>query len=333
MKLPRRKFLQLAVGSAALPAALRAARAQTYPTRPVKLIVGFGPASAADVTARILAQRLDQTMGQQFVVENRPGAASTIGAEYVVHAPNDGYILLLATVANAVNATLSPDVDFDFAKDLAPIALVATLPNILVVHPSLGVKSVQELIALAKSKPGQLSFGSAGVGTSTHLSAELFNMMAGVKIVHIPYQGSPQAVTDLLAGRVGIMFSPVSTALPHIADGKLVALASTQLKRASAAPDLPTMAELGFKDFDCGIWFGLMAPAGTPPEIINTLNRAANDALTSDQVRAALRQQGIDTLGGSPERFATYIGTEIKKWADVAAAAGLTPNARHGSGG
>jgi tripartite-type tricarboxylate transporter receptor subunit TctC len=323
MKLPRRKFLQLAIGSAALPVAARAARAQVYPTRPVKLIVGFGPASAADVTARILAQRLDQTMGQRFVIENRPGAASSLGAEYVVRAPKDGYTLLLATVANAVNATLSHDVNFDFAKDLAPIALVATLPNILVVHPSLGVKSVQELVALAKSKPGQLSFGSAGVGTSTHLAAELFNMMAGVKIVHIPYQGSPQAVTDLLAGRVAIMFSPISTALPHVAEGKLVALATTQLQRASAAPDLPTMAELGFKDFDCGIWFGLMAPAGTPPEIINTLNRAANDALASDQVRAALGRQGIDALGGSPEKFANYIGTEIKKWADVAAAAGL----------
>jgi tripartite-type tricarboxylate transporter receptor subunit TctC len=332
MKLPRRKFLQLAIGSAALPVAARAARAQAYPTRPVKLIVGFGPASAADVTARILAQRLDQIMGQQFVVENRPGAGSSIGAEYVVRAPKDGYTILLATVGNAVNATLSPDLNFDFAKDLAPIVLVSTLPNILVVHPSLGVKKVQELVALAKSKPGQLSFGSAGVGTSTHLAAELFNMMAGVKIVHIPYQGSPQAVTDLLAGRIGIMFSPVSTALPHIADGKLVALASTQLQRSSAAPDLPTMAELGFKDFDCGIWFGLMAPAGTPPEIVNTLNRAANDALASDQVRAALRRQGIDTLGGSPEKFANYIGAEIKKWADVAAAAGLTVKRGHGPG-
>jgi tripartite-type tricarboxylate transporter receptor subunit TctC len=332
MKLPRRKFLELAIGSAALPVAARAARAQAYPSRPVKLIVGFGPASAADVTARILAQRLDQTMRQQFVVENRPGAASSIGAEYVVRAPNDGYTLLLATVANAVNATLSPDVNFDFAKDLAPIALVATLPNILVVHPSLGVKSVQELIALAKSKPGQLSFGSAGVGTSTHLSAELFNMMAGVKIVHIPYQGSPQAVTDLLAGRIAIMFSPISTALPHVAEGKLVALASTQLQRASAAPDLPTMAELGFKGFDCGIWFGLMAPAGTPPEVINALNLAANDALASDQLRVALRRQGIDTLGGSPEKFANYIGTEIKKWADVAAAAGLIVKRGHGPG-
>jgi tripartite-type tricarboxylate transporter receptor subunit TctC len=332
MKLPRRTFLQLAIGSAALPVAARTARAQAYPTRPVKLIVGFGPASAADVTARILSQRLDQTIGQQFAVENRPGAASSIGAEHVVRAPKDGYTLLLATVANAVNATLSPDLNFDFAKDLAPIVLVSTLPNILVVHPSLGVKSVQELVALAKSKPGQLSFGSAGVGTSTHLSAELFNMMAGVKIVHIPYQGSPQAVTDLLAGRIGIMFSPVSTALPHIAAGKLVALASTQLQRASAAPDLPTMAELGFKDFDCGIWFGLMAPAGTPPEIINTLNRAANDALGSDQVRAALRRQGIDALGGSPEKFANYIGTEIKKWADVAAAAGLNVKAGHRPG-
>jgi tripartite-type tricarboxylate transporter receptor subunit TctC len=303
--------------------------ADAYPTRPVKIIVGFGPASAADVTARIVGQRLGETMGQQFVVENRTGAGSSIGTEEVVRASKDGYTLLMGSVANTINATVR-DPSFDFAKDLAPIALVATLPNILVVPPSLGVKSVQELIALAKSKPGQLSFGSAGAGTSTHLSGELFNMMAGVKIKHIPYQGSAQAVTDLLAGRIDIMFAPVSSVRAYIADGKLVALASTELKRTSAAPDLPTMTEAGLKGFNTDIWYGLMAPAGTPAPILATLNRAVNDALASEEVLSALHRQGIDALGGTPAAFAHYIETETRKWAGVAAAAGL-PVAKPGA--
>jgi tripartite-type tricarboxylate transporter receptor subunit TctC len=253
-----------------------------YPSRPVRVLVGFGPGSSADLAARIVTQRLSQTLAQQFVVENRAGAGSNIATEAVVRAAKDGYTLLLGTVANTINVSLAPNTSFDFQKDLAPIALVSTLPNILVVHPSTGAKTVPELVSLAKAKPGELSFASSGVGTSPHLSGELFNVMAGVKLVHVPYQGSAQAVTDLLAGRTAAMFSPASTVLQHVKDGKLTALASTQLKRAGSAPELPTMDEAGLKGFDTGVWFGLMAPTGTPKEIIDKLAQAVNEALKHD---------------------------------------------------
>jgi tripartite-type tricarboxylate transporter receptor subunit TctC len=296
---------------------------EPYPARPVRIIVGLAPGSAADLAARVLAQHLSQSLGQQFLVESRPGAGSNIGTEAVVRAPKDGYTLLLGTVANTINATLSSNLSFDFAKDLAPIALFATLPNILVVHPSTGVTAVPQLVALAKSSPGKLFFGSSGVGTSPHLSGELFNTMAGVKLVHVPYQGSAQAVTDLLAGRVQVMFSPASTILQHVQEQKLVALASTQLKRASSAPDLPTMSEAGMAGFDTGVWFGLMAPAGTPADAIGKLSNGVNSALQSADVLSALQKLGMDPLGGTAEEFARYIEAETKKWADVAAAAGL----------
>jgi tripartite-type tricarboxylate transporter receptor subunit TctC len=294
-----------------------------YPSRPVRVLVGFGPGSSADLSARILAQRLSQTLGQQFVVENRAGAGSNIATEAVARAAKDGYTLFVGTVANTINVSLAPNTSFDFQKDLAPIALVSTLPNVLVVHPSTGARTVPELVALAKAKPGELSFASSGVGTSPHLSGELFNVMAGVKLVHVPYQGSAQAVTDLLAGRTAAMFSPASTVLQHVKEGKLTALASTQLKRAGSAPELPTMDEAGLKGFDTGVWFGLMAPAGTPKEIVDKLAQAVNEALKNDEVLARLHQQGIDPLGGTPEEFTRYLGSEVKKWADVASAAGL----------
>ena len=299
------------------------AGAEDYPARPVRIIVGFAAGASADITARVLAQKLGTTLGQQFVVENRAGAGSNLATEFVARAQKDGYTLLLGTVANTINATLSANLSFDFAKDLVPIALVATVPNLLVVHPSTGVANVQELIRLAKSKPGEIFFGSSGVGTSPHLSGELFNEMATVKLVHVPYQGSAQAVTDLLAGRISVMFSPASTVLPHVQEGKLKALASTQGKRAGIAPDLPTMAEAGLSSFDTGVWFGLLAPAGTPKEIVDKLNRAINEALQSNDVLAPLRAQGIDPLGGSAAEFARYIDSETKKWAAVAQSAGL----------
>jgi tripartite-type tricarboxylate transporter receptor subunit TctC len=294
-----------------------------YPLRPVHIIVGFGPGASADIAARVLAQRMGQTLGQQFVIENRPGAGSNIASEYVARAPKDGYVLLFGTVANTINTTLSKNLTFDFGKDFAPVSLAVTLPNILVVHPSLGVGSVADLITLAKAKPQQIFFGSSGVGTSPHLSGELFNELAGVKLVHVPYPGSAQAVTDLLAGRVQVMFSPASTVLPHVSDGKLKALASTQIKRTSVAPDLPTMTEAGLAGFDTSVWFGLLAPAGTPQEVVTKLNHAVNDALASDDVRALLRAQGMDPLGGTAETFARMIVSETEKWARVITAAGL----------
>ena len=314
---------KLALGLALTCLLAPALRADEYPSRPVRIIIGFGPGASADITARVLAQRFNQKLGQQFVVENRPGAGSSLAAEFVARAAKDGYTLFMATIANTINSAISSNLNFDFAKDLAPIALIATVPNILVVHPSLGVSNVRDLIALAKAKPEQITYGSSGVGTLTHVSVELFNSMAGVKFVHVPYPGSAQAVADLLAGRIQVSFSPASTVMPHVAEGKLVALASTAMKRASIAPNLPTMAEAGLPGFETGLWFGLLAPTGTPRAIIDRLSAAANEALQASEVMALLRPQGIDPLGGTPEEFARTIAAETQKWAEVAKAAGL----------
>jgi tripartite-type tricarboxylate transporter receptor subunit TctC len=294
-----------------------------YPSRPVHLIVGLGAGSSTDVTARIVAQKMGQVLGQNFVVENRPGAGGNIATGFVAHAPADGYTLLFGSVATTVNVTLSPNPGFDFVKDLAPVALLATVPNILVVHPSLGVKSLDQLIAVARSRPNEILYASSGIGTSPHLSAELFNLMAGVKLVHVPYQGSSQAMPDLITGRTSVMFMPAPTALAQIKAGTLIALASTQLKRAGAAPDLPTMDELGLKGFDTGVWFGLFAPAGTPKSVIDKLERSANDAVKSEDVLAAFKNQGIDALGIGSEEFSAYVKSEIEKWAKVVRAAGV----------
>ena len=296
---------------------------ETYPARPVHVIVGLGAGSSTDVTARVITQKMGQILGQSFVVENRAGAGGSIATGFVAHAPRDGYTLLFGSVATTVNVTLLPNAGFDLVRDLAPVALLATVPNILVVHPSLGVHSLDELRALAKSRPNEILFASSGIGTSPHLSAELFNLMAGIKLVHVPYQGSSQAMTDLIAGRTSVMFSPAPTAISHLHSGTLIALASTQIKRASAAPDLPTMDELGLKGFDTGVWFGLFAPAGTPQAIIDRLSRSANEALRHEDVRRAFKSQGIDALGGTPQEFAAYIKSEIDKWARVVEAAGI----------
>src|ERR1700693_1022456 len=228
-----------------------------------------------------------------------------------------------ATLTRQINAIVTPNLNFDFVKDFAPVVLVSTIPNLLVVNPSLGVKNVQELIALAKQKPEGLSFGSSGVATGTHLSAELFKVLTGVKMVHVPYGGSAQAVTDLLAGRIQLLFTPASTVIQHVHDGKLVALAATEAKRAAIAPEVPTMAEAGLPGFETGLWFGLLAPAGTPREAIDKISAAANEALKTDEVGKALHPPGIDLLGGTPDDFARYIDGEMKRWDSVARAAGL----------
>jgi tripartite-type tricarboxylate transporter receptor subunit TctC len=297
--------------------------ADDYPARPIRVVVGFSAGSGADISARVVGQRMGQILGQQIVVENKTGAGSSLAAEQVARAPKDGYTLLMATIANVINAVVNPNLSFDFRRDFAPVVRLTTTPNILVVHPSVGVKSVKELIDLAKAKPDQLSFASSGVATGTHLAAELFKVMTGVKMVHVPYAGSPQAVTDLLAGRVQVFFSPASTVLQHVREGKLVALASTEARRAAMAPDLPTIAEAGLPGFETGLWFGLVAPVGTPKEIIDKLARAGNEALKADEVGKALAPQGIDLVGGSPEEFARYLDGEMKRWATVAEAAGL----------
>jgi tripartite-type tricarboxylate transporter receptor subunit TctC len=294
-----------------------------YPSRPVRIIVGFGPGSAADLTARVVAQRLSRTMGQQFVVENKPGGGSTVAADQVVRGSKDGYTLFMGTVANVINGVMQPNLAFDFSRDLAPIVYATSSPNILVVHPSTGVNNVKELIGLLKAKPEQVFYGSSGVGTSPHLSGELFNMMAGTKMVHVPYSGSAQAVTDLLAGRTQVMFSPASTVLQYVESGQLKALASSERTRASAAPDLPTVAEAGLPGFDTSVWFGFMGPTGLSQEVIEKLSRAIDEALGNDEVTKPLRAAGLDIKGGTPEAFGAFIASETTKWNGVVTAAGL----------
>lgn len=303
--------------------ALALSHAADYPTQGVRIVIGFPAGAAADLTARVLSRRLSQTLKQPFSVENRPGTAGNGAAELVARAPKDGYTLLVGTVANTISAGLSADLAFNFSTDFAPIVLIASVPQILVVSPSLGVNNVRDLIALAKARPGQLSFGSSGVGTSAHLAGELFNMMAGVRIAHATYPGSAQAVTDLLAGQISALFAPVSLVLHQIEQRRLKALASTGAKRAGIVPNLPTMAEGGLPGFETGLWFGLLAPAGTSRDIVERLSTSINSALESNEVRAALRVQGIDPIGGTPEEFAQYIERETRKWAVVASAVGL----------
>ncbi len=320
MKIPAWAVAAFAV-AVLLPA--QAAYAQDYPNRPVRVIVGFTPGTAADITARVIGQRMSAALGQQIIVENKPGAGSNLAAEFVARAPKDGYTLLMAAISNSINAVVTANPTFNFPGDLAPIVRLTTAANILVVHPSIGVKSVKELIALAKAKPDELTFGSSGVATGTHLSGELFKVMAGVKMVHVPYPGSPQAVTDLLAGRIQLYFAPATSVIQHIRAGKLIGLASTEARRTTAAPELPTMSEAGLPGFDTGLWFGLMAPAGTPKDIIEKVNRVANDAIKADEVAKALNPQGLDLIGGSAEEFGQFLDSESKRWATVSQAAGL----------
>ena len=300
-----------------------ASRAQDYPTRPVRIVVGFPPGAAGDLISRALSAHLGNSLGQQFVVENRPGASSNIATEYAARAPKDGYTLFLGTVANVVNAAAWSKLSFDFSKDFAPIALAATVPVVLVAHPSLGVNSVKELIALAKSKPGQLNFASSGIATTPHLAGALLNVRAGIKLVHVPYQGSSPAVTDLLAGRTQIMFSPVSVVLPHIRAGKLKALAWAAPKRSSVLPDVPTVAEVGLPELDASIWFGLMAPTGTPQPILDKLSTTLNKLLKSEAVLSQIKKMGYEPLGGTPDDFTRYVASELRKWTAAVEAAGV----------
>ena len=295
----------------------------SYPSRPVRVLVGVAPGSTADVSLRILAQKLGQILNAQFVVENRTGGGTTIAAQAVAQAPKDGYTLMYGGSANTVNATLSTNLSFDLVKDLDPIARIAMVPNILVAHPSLGVKSVSELVALAKSKPSEILFASSGVGTSPHLSAELFNLMAGIKLMHIPYTGSSQAINDVITGRVPVMFTPASTALPQVRSKAVIALASTHATRTKLLPEVPTMAEAGLPGFETGVWNGLLAPAGTPRPIIERLSQAANEAVKSEDVIKAFELNGIAAVGGTPEEMAGFIRSEIDKWGKVVVAAGL----------
>jgi tripartite-type tricarboxylate transporter receptor subunit TctC len=298
-------------------------RADDFPSRSPRLIIGFPPGSAADITARLVSDDMSKTLGQQIVVEARPGAGSSLAAEFVARAPADGYTMFIGTSSNVTNSVISTDLRFDFIKDFAPIAPLTGLPLILAVHPSLGVSSFKELIALAKAKPGELTYASVGPGTVPHLATELIGVRTGVKLVHVPYKGSPPAVTDLLGARVSIMLGVASTIMPHVQAGRLKALGSATAKRAHIAPDVPTIAEAGLPDFESNVWFGLMAPVGTPRAIIDKFADAANKALKSDEVVAKLKKSGFEPLGGKPDEFGKFIARETVKWGDAAKAAGL----------
>jgi tripartite-type tricarboxylate transporter receptor subunit TctC len=299
------------------------ARAADYPAHPVRIIIGFGAGSAADTPARLLAQKFSDALGQQFIVENKPGAGSNVAAEYVARATNDGYTLFMATTAQTTYAGMTINPTYDLTKDFAPIVRVAAVSNMLVASPSLGVNNLKELIALAKEKPNQIFFASSGVGTIAHVAGELLNIMAGIKLVHVPYPGSAQAMTDAVSGRVPLWIAPASAAAPQVEAGALKAIAVTTAQRTGIAPNVPTVAESGLPGYDLGLWFGLLAPAGTPKPIVDKLAQLTNDALKTPDLTEPLRKIGMDTVGGTPEEFSTYIAAEIKKATDVAIAANI----------
>ncbi len=325
MKLPRRRFLRLAMGAAALPAISRIAWAQTYPSRPVRSIVGFGAGTAADIVARVIGQWLSERLGQTFIVENRPGAGSNMGAQAAVRAPADGYTLLLVTTTNAVNATLYNNLDFNLTRDIAPVAGLILVPNVMVVNPSVPAKTVPEFIAYAKANPGKLNMASVGNGTMPHVSGELFKMMAGVDMVPVQYRGAPPALTDLLGGQLQVYFASTTIAMEHIRAGKLRALAVTTAKRSEALPDIPTMGDF-LPGYETSLWFGIGAPKNTPAEIIDKLNKEINAGLADPKIKAAVADMGGTVLAGSPADFGKLIADETEKWAKVVKFSGARPD-------
>jgi len=322
MKLPRRKFLHLAAGAAALPAVSRIAWAQGYPTRPVRIIITTAAGGTADILARLMGQWLSERLGQPFVVENRPGGGTNIGTEAVVRAPADGYTLLLASPPNASNATLYDKLNFNFIRDIAPIAGVMRGPFVMLLNPSIPADSVPEFIAYAKAHPGMINFASGGIGFATHLAGELFKGMTGVKMVHVPYRGQGPAMTDLLGGQVQVMFDPVVSSIAHIRAGKLRPLAVTTSMRSEALPDIPTVGEF-VPGYEVIVWFGLGAPKATPAEIVEKLNKEINAGLADPKIKARLADLGAGPLALSPADFGKFIADETEKWAKVIRAANI----------
>ena len=316
MKLPRRKFLHLAAGAAALPAVSRFANAQTYPSRPVRIIVGFAPAGGTDIMARLIGQWLSERLGQSFVIENRPGAGTNIATEVVVNAPPDGYTLLLAGIPNAFNASLFGKLNFNFIRDIAPVAGIMRVPNVMAVNPSVPAKAVPEFIAYAKANPGKINMASAGIGGAAHLSGELFKMMAGVNLVHVPYRGNGPALVALLGGQVDVLFPTLPSSIEYIRTGKLRGLAVTSALRSEALPDLPTVGEF-VPGYEISAWYGVGAPKGTPAEVIDKLNQEINGILADPNAKARLVDLGGTALVGSPADFGKYIADETEKWGKV----------------
>ncbi|TMJ47092.1 MAG: tripartite tricarboxylate transporter substrate binding protein [Alphaproteobacteria bacterium] len=322
MKLARRQFLHLATIAISLPAVSRMANAQSYPTRPVRIVVGFAAGGAPDIAARLVAQWLSERLGQQFIIENRTGAGGNIATEAVLDAPADGYTLLLVSLANAVNASLYEKLKFNFIHDVAPVASISHEAYGMEVHPSFPAKTVGEFIAYAKANPGKLNMASAGNGTGPHMAGELFKIMAGVDMVHVAYRGSPPALTDLLAGQVQIMFSPMSSSIEYVRAGKLRALAVTTATRSEALPNIPTVAEF-VPGYEASGWFGIAAPGKTPAEIIEKLNQEINAGLADPKLQARLAGLGSTVFAGSPSDFAKHITDETEKWGKVVRTANL----------
>jgi len=322
MKLPRRNFLHLAAGAAALQAVSRFAWAEAYPTRPVRIVVPFTPGGASDITARLMGQWLSERLGQQFVIDNRPGGGTNIGTEAVVRAPADGYTLLMVGGYNAINATLYDKLNHNFIRDIAPVAGIIVVPNVMVVNPSVPAATVPEFIAYAKSKPGKTTMASAGTGTPSHVTGELFKMMAGVNLVHVPYRGGGPALTDLLSGQVQVMFATMPSSIEYIRAGKLRALAVATATRSEALPDVPTVGEF-VPGYEASSWSGLGAPRATPAEIVDKLNKEVNAALDDPKMKARLADLGGVALPGSPAEFGKLIADETEKWAKVIKFAGI----------
>jgi tripartite-type tricarboxylate transporter receptor subunit TctC len=323
-KLPRRRFLYLAAAAIASCGEISNARADAFPTRPVRLVVGFPPGGTLDVLGHLLSEWVSDRLGQTFIVENRPGAASNIAAEAVVRAPADGYTLLLDGSANAINSIIYQNLAFDFLRDIAPVAGLASIANVMEVNPSFPASTVAEFISYAKSNPGKVNFASSGVGTTSHVSAELFKMMTGVDLVHVPYRGSMAAVADLLGGRVQVIFDNLPTSIGFIKSGKLRALAVTSATRQIVLPDVPTVGET-VAGYEASVFYGIGAPANTPVEIVDKLNQEVNAFLADDNIKARLAEEGYTLLPGSPADFGKILAAETEKWAKVIKFAEIKP--------
>jgi tripartite-type tricarboxylate transporter receptor subunit TctC len=316
MKIPRRLFLQLATGVAALPAAAGVAKAQDYPARPVRVMVGYAPGGPADILARLFGQWLSERLGEQFIVENRPGAGTNIATEAVVHAPPDGYTLLLVSAANFINATLYEKLPFNFMRDIAPVVVLSREPNVMVVHPSVPATTVAQFIAYAQENPGKVTMASGGTGAASHVSGELFKMLTAVDMVHVPYRGAGPALTGLLGGQVQVYFSPMTAAIEYVRAGKLRALAVTTTTRSPVLPDVPALREY-VPDYEASQWYGIGAPRSTPAEIVGKLNAEANNALVDPKMLARLADLGQTPLGGSSAEFGKLIAEQTEKWGRV----------------
>jgi tripartite-type tricarboxylate transporter receptor subunit TctC len=325
MKTSRRRFLRLAASAAALPALPRSGWAQSYPSRPVRVIIGFPPGGSADISARLMAQWLSERLGQPFVVDSRPGASTNIATEAVVHAQPDGYILLLIAPNNAINASLYEKLNHNFLRDIAPVAGINRFPNIMEVNPSVPAKTVPEFIAYAKANPGKLNMASAGNGTTIHVSGELFKMMAGVDMVHVPYRGGAPALTDLMGGQVQVMFDNIPSSIEYVRAGKLRPLAVTSTARSELLPDIPTVAEF-VPGYEASAWYGIGAPKNTPREIVDKLNSAVNTILADPAAKARIAALGATVLTGSAADFGKFIADETAKWAKVVKFSGAKPD-------